>query len=196
MTLLGNYRSRIEIRFRPYESASMDQAPGPTNARPTAMAAASPDPQESRALEKVIQISQITTSTAATGVQRPASKRTPAPAATIGGSVRPASVAPASDDKQSWTRKEKTAARRTISPLPGKPFANVENSRCRGAYLEPMGYTSQEEVPNRVRNLPLSSHLRIDNSSFEADHGRVSTIARIQFHKNMLYTAFHCFLGR
>src|SRR5258708_31747240 len=83
--LLRDYRSRMEIRLRPYVSASTDHAPGPNSARPDAMADASSDAQNSSCREKAIQSSRSATSAPAIGVQRPANRRTPTAAAIIGG---------------------------------------------------------------------------------------------------------------
>src|SRR5277367_3304159 len=104
--------------------ASVDQAPGPNNASAAATAAASRNGHGSPGREKAIQSSTMAESEPVIGVQSPASKRTPAPAATIAGTARPTSGAPVSTAKQSRRRNTATATRRIINPLPGGPSAN------------------------------------------------------------------------
>lgn len=95
------------------------------------MAAANMDVHEPVGREKPIQSSRIAANMPAIGVQSPASKSTPVPAAITGGMAPSRSLGPVIAAKESRIRNVETARRRTISPLPGAPFANVENSRCR-----------------------------------------------------------------
>ena len=132
-TLLPTHSWGARMRFLPKSFASTDQAPGPIIARVAPKVAKRIGTHEVSKRAKTIQSSAIATRAPMMGVHNPRARKIPAVAPTILGAVKirgdcftsvaiaeEKSATPASNR---WTNKA----------LPGQPFANVENKRCKSA---------------------------------------------------------------
>jgi hypothetical protein len=135
----------MEIRFRPNTCASMDQAPGPISESADATAAARSRAPRSPMGDRAIQICSSATSIPATGVQSPTRRRIPAAAAPSWGTALLKSMGCGRSANASQRRNVETASRRSISPLPGQPFAKVEKSRCRVTFYESTRFKNGEK---------------------------------------------------
>jgi len=124
----------MSMRFLPNRRASMDQAPGPTIAktapRTACMMAIHGSPECERNRDNAIDILTIAASHPATGVHKPIRRSIPAPmpmicrtAVSDGGTSRRLAI-------PKWISAAPVSSRKRRSPVPGKPFAKPEKSRC------------------------------------------------------------------
>jgi len=119
----------MRIRFHPNKRASTDQAPGPSSARAAPSVPNRIQVQGFPGCETALHSAMTATSAPAMGVHKPASKSIPTHVVTAG-SIADPSGGPLSSFVMSCTINAIPAASRiNRRPMPGEPWANVENSR-------------------------------------------------------------------
>jgi hypothetical protein len=106
----------------------MDQAPGPKTASPKAIAAASKCASRPLVSVNAVQISIPPAMPANIAVQSPAASSAPAIHRIADSQISPFEREPVA--KLRAIKKVESAKRKSNSPRPGQPFANVEYRRC------------------------------------------------------------------
>jgi hypothetical protein len=187
------------MRFLPYRSASIDQAPGPIIANADAKIAGprathgSPECEENR--EIAIHTLAAAASTPASGVNMPTNRST---AAAIPITCR-ATVNGGGPSRMLLIPKRISAApvskRRRRRPAPGHPSAKVENSRCTISHLENREFTKESTDPKLGwRDTPFGGS-KLDNSASYRGSDCVSPVVGVELREYICDVAFHGLLG-
>jgi hypothetical protein len=122
-------RSGMRMRFSPKRRASTDQAPGPRSARAAPSVPNRIQVQGFPGCENAFQSAMTATSAPAMGVHKPASRSIPTQVVRAD-SIADPSGGPLSSFVMPCTINAIPAANRiNRRPIPGEPWANVENSR-------------------------------------------------------------------
>jgi len=121
--------SRRSTRLQPKRRASIDQAPGPSNASAAPVAANRNERHGSSPGKKKLNSPSAAMSAAATGVQRPTATRIPTPSERAWRKIAPGGGPASSPSMACTTSARPAASRRSRSPAPAEPWANVESSR-------------------------------------------------------------------
>ena len=125
----GGFRCGIWICFHPNSRASIDQAPGPSKASARATLPSSSACRASVVWAKPCKIASIAASTPATGVHSPTRRSSPKTPDRTPSSTAPTPPARVSARMAGISKFVPNTTRRSRSPAPGAPFANVEKSR-------------------------------------------------------------------
>jgi len=121
--------SRRSTRLQPKRRASIDQAPGPSNASAAPVAANRNERHGSSPGKKRFNTPSAAMSAAATGVQRPTATRIPTPSERAWKKIAPGGGPAISPSMACTTSAKPAASLRSRSPAPAGPWANVESSR-------------------------------------------------------------------
>jgi hypothetical protein len=117
------------IRFHPYIRLSSDQKPGPTNAKAAAMAAMKMCVERDPRSQGIVQSSRAATSVPATGVHKPARSSSARPMAAKHTAITWRDGPLFSFSAARQIKAIPATRRKSRTPTPGQPLANVENRR-------------------------------------------------------------------
>jgi hypothetical protein len=117
------------MRFHPKRRASTDQAPGPSSARAAPRVPSMIQRHGSPGCEKACHHAMTATNTPAMGVEKPASRSIPTHVVTAGRIADPTGGPLSSFVMPCTINAIPADSRINRRPMPGEPWANVENSR-------------------------------------------------------------------
>jgi hypothetical protein len=163
------------MRFHPNKRASTDQAPGPSSAKAAPRVPSRIPVHGSPGCEKACQNAMTDTSVPAMGVHRPASRRIPTAVVTACSMNGPGGGSPSSCVTPRTMDAIPAASLINSRPIPGNPWANVENSR-RTTRSRLQDSVNEEEAP-KGRCKPLFRvSLELDDAALHPDHCRVCPV--------------------
>src|SRR5690349_15897591 len=187
----------MSIRFRPKSCASRDQTPGPSIASAAPTTASTMQVRRLSALERAVHSSTTATKTPAIGVKTPIRRRPP-PAVARDCRIIPChSGAISISVTPSWVRRIPTPNRSSRRPLPGQPFGNMENSRCREDLNEKVRESAAQSNPQKpgLGYTSLEGGLQFDDSAFQPDCDCVGSVVCTKFREDAFDVSLNGFLG-
>src|ERR1700689_2494358 len=81
--------------------------------------------------------------------------------------------------------------RKSRSPLPGQPLANVENSRCTMPLFRLKDWQKWRKAGNWERRTPLLGEIKFDDSAFQGECDSMGSIVRAQLFEDIRNMRLH-----